>query len=188
MQEFSTTGEDPSVFSNLRRLISDDTDYLAAAAAGGIAGVAFLATMAVELKLSGRKLDDLILLGSTFTKNPDNARKVGLAIHAVNSVGLGTLYAAVAHDRMPGPPAVRGAVFANVENTLIYPLTALDKFHPAVKDGRLDSYWSVKSYLWTVPRHTVYGLVLGGLYEAWRSKPVTAGIEESSTIPEPLNS
>ena len=101
MQEFSTTGEDPSVFSSLRRLISDDTDYLAAAAAGGIAGVAFLATMAVELKLSGRKLDDLILLGSTFTKNPDNARKVGLAIHAVNSVGLGTLYAAVAHDIIP---------------------------------------------------------------------------------------
>ena len=179
--------ESSTVFSTLRNLISDDIDYLAAAAAGGVAGIAFLATMAVELKVSGRKLDDLILLGATFTKNPDNARKVGLAIHAVNSVGLGTLYAAVAHDRMPGPPALRGAVFANVENTLIYPLTALDSLHPAVKDGRLDSYWSVQSYLWTVSRHAAYGLVLGGLYEAWRSKPATAGIEESSTTPEPVS-
>lgn len=139
-------------------------DPRAATVAGLAGGAAFVLTLEAELRLGGRNLDDLLLLGRLVAREPGRARAVGLAAHLANSVGLALLYARF-HDRLPGPPWWRGVLFANVENTLIYPLTALDQLHPAIRDGELDRYFSWASYLQSAPRHVVYGAVVGALYD-----------------------
>lgn len=143
-------------------------DAKAAVVAGVAGGAVFIVTMKLEIRLSGRNLNDLVLLGRPVVRNPETAARAGLLMHGLSSAGLGALYATFARQLLPGPPAVRGALFATVENTLLYPVTALEGAHPAINDGQIDHYWSLRSYLWTVPRHLAYGLVLGSLYERLR--------------------
>lgn len=157
----------PSFFKPGPRPRPQAIDHRAAAIAGATAGAAFVLTLETELRLGGRRLDDLILLGRPLARDPKRARTIGLAIHAVNSVGLALLYARF-HDRIPGPPWWRGILFANVENTLIYPLTALEDLHPAIRDGQLDRYFNLPAYLQSAPRHIVYGAVVGALYARLR--------------------
>jgi hypothetical protein len=148
-----------------------DVDVRAVAIAGAVAGVAYAATMEIDNRLTGQKIDDLLLLGRPIAADARRARRVGALIHLSNSVALGVVYAALARDRLPGPPWLRGVIYGNVETTLLYPLAALDRFHPAVRDGQLDRYWTVAAYLQSVPRHVVYGAVLGSLYERLNRRP-----------------
>lgn len=136
---------------------------VAATISGLAAGVAFLLILEVDLRLTGRNVDDLILLGRPVVKNPEHARRAGVAIHMVNSVALAQLYRLV-EGRLPGNPVVKGIVFANVENLLLYPVTMLEELHPAVRDGQVDRYFTWPAFWQSVPRHVVYGAVLGGLY------------------------
>lgn len=136
---------------------------VAATVSGLVAGVAFLLVMEADLRLTGRNVDDLIILGRPMVRNPEQARRVGLAIHMVNSVGLAQLYRLV-EDRLPGSPWLKGTIFANVENSLLYPVTYLEDLHPAVRDGQVDRYFSWPAYWQSVPRHVAYGAVLGSLY------------------------
>ncbi len=142
-------------------------DPRAAAVAGLAGGAAFVVTLEAELRLGGRNLDDLLLLGRLVVRDRQRARAIGLAAHLANSLALALLYARF-HDRLSGPPWWRGVLFANVENTLIYPLTALDRLHPAIRDGELDRYFSWGAYLQSAPRHIVYGAVVGALYDRLR--------------------
>ena len=80
-----------------------------------------------------------------------------------NSVALAQVYRLV-EDRLPGSPWVKGVIFANVENSLLYPLTYLEDLHPAVRDGQVDRYFNWPAFWQSVPRHVAYGAVLGGLY------------------------
>jgi hypothetical protein len=131
---------------------------------GLVAGAAFLAVLETDLRLTGRNVDDLIVLGRPFVRDRADARKVGAAIHAFNSVALAGLYAAL-QRRLPGPPWFKGALFANVENALLYPLTAFEDLHPAIRDGQIDRYFTWPAFWQSVPRHVAYGAVLGVLYE-----------------------
>jgi hypothetical protein len=143
-------------------------DLRAAAAAGASAGIAYLAMMEVDNRLTGQKLDDLLILGRPFVEDPSRARKLGVAIHLANAATLGVVYAAFMHDRLPGPAWLRGVIFGNVENTTLYPLALLEQAHPAVRAGEVDRYWTVPAYLQSIPRHVAYGAVLGWLYERLR--------------------
>jgi hypothetical protein len=96
-------------------------------------------------------------------QNPEHARRAGVAIHMANSIALAQLYQLV-ESRLPGNPLVKGIVFANVENLLLYPVTILEELHPAVRDGQVDRYFTWPAFWQSVPRHIVYGAVLGGLY------------------------
>jgi hypothetical protein len=148
----------------LKRQI-DQIDLRATTLAGLAAGAAYLATMEIDNRLSGRKLDDVLLLGRPFVEDKERARLLGLTLHGINSVTLAGLYAAVGRYRLPGPPWVRGAIFATVENSVLYPVAYFDEAHPARKAGEIDRYWSVSAYLWSMPRHVAYGAVLGALYD-----------------------
>jgi hypothetical protein len=72
--------------------------------------------------------------------------------------------------RLPGPPFIRGLIFATIEDTVLYPLSALERFHPAYKNGDMGSYWSLRSYLWTMPRHFAYGAALGAAFDRLRRR------------------
>lgn len=109
---------------------------------GLAAGAAFVAVLEADLRLTGRNVDDLVVLGRPLVKNRDDARKAGAAVHAVNSVALAALYTAI-EKRLPGPPWVRGVIFANVENMILYPLTASPhgaRGFPSGGPGRADRF------------------------------------------------
>ena len=137
--------------------------------AGLAAGAAFVAVLEADLRLTGRNVDDLIILGRPLVRNRDDARKAGLAVHTFNSVALASVYALVA-DRIPGPRWLKGVIFANVENVVLYPLTAFEDFHPAVQDGQVAPYFTWPAFWQSVPRHVAYGVVLGVLYERLQAR------------------
>jgi len=145
-------------------------DRRAAAIAGAAAGIAYAVTMEIDNRLTGQRSDDFLLLGRPFAAETTRARRIGAAIHLGNAAALGLVYAALVRDHLPGPPWFRGVVYGNVENTVLYPLAALDRFHPAVREGEIDRYWTVAAYLQSVPRHVAYGAVLGILYERLRRR------------------
>jgi len=158
------------IAAGTKQIVGPTGDPAAAIAAGMVAGLAFVATMETEFRVGGRRLDDLVLLGRPLAKDQHSARRIGLAIHFFNSAGLALLYARFA-DRLPGPLWFRGALFANLENTVIYPSLSLEEYHPAVRNGEIDRYFSWRSYWQSVPRHVVYGVVVGILYDRIRRDP-----------------
>ena len=143
-------------------------DVRAAAIAGLAAGAVYVATQEIDNHLTGQRNDDLKLLGRLLVKGPEHAKLAGLLPHTINSANLGIAYAALAHDRLPGPPWFRGALFATVENTVLYPLALLEDKHPGIRAGEIDRYLTMKAYLQSIPRHITYGAVVGELYERLR--------------------
>lgn len=144
-------------------------DILAGATAGKLAGLAYLVTAGVDNRISGRRLYDMQLLARPFVRSTSRANKLGFLIHVSNSMALGAVYGLFVEERMPGPPAVKGAVFACIEGTVLYPAMALEGLHPARKADEMGRYWSFRSYLWTMPRHVAYGATLGWLYPRLRN-------------------
>lgn len=136
----------------------------AALISGLAAGAAFAIVLEADLRLSGNNVDDLLILGRPFTTDRERARRIGGVIHAVNSVALAGVYGKV-RRWLPGLPWMRGLIFANVENALLYPVTLLEDLHPAVREGQVDRYFTWPSFWQSVPRHVAYGVVLGMLYE-----------------------
>jgi hypothetical protein len=142
-------------------------DLKAVAVSGLAAGAAFVAVLEADLRLTGRNVDDLMILGSPFVAEPRTARVLGGAIHAVNSLALAGLYA-ILEPRIPGPGWLKGVVFANVENVILYPVTRFEDIHPAIRTGLVDRYYNWPAFWQSVPRHVAFGAVLGVLYDRWR--------------------
>jgi hypothetical protein len=149
-----------------------ELDPKAVAISGLAAGAAFIAVLEADLRLTGRNVDDLMVLGSPFVAEPAQARALGGAIHAVNSLALASLYAML-ERRLPGPAWLKGVVFANAENLILYPVTRFEDLHPAIRTGLVDRYFTWPAFWQSVPRHIVYGLVLGVLYERLKSEQET---------------
>jgi hypothetical protein len=136
---------------------------------GLAAGAAFAVVMEADLRLTGRNVDDLVVLGRLFVRDPQRARPVGAAFHMLNSVALAGLYAAL-EPRLPGPAWLKGTIFATVENTILYPIVAFETLHPAIRDGQIDSYRSWPAFWQSVPRHIAYGAVLGIAHDRLHSR------------------
>lgn len=148
--------------------------------AGLAAGAAFVAVLETDLRLTGRNVDDLMILGRPFTEEPARARALGGAIHAVNSLALASLYAML-ERRIPGPSWLKGVIFANVENVILYPITLFEDMHPAIRTGQVDRYFTWPAFWQSVPRHIAFGAVLGVLYD--RLRPArTSGFTQSPGI------
>ncbi len=143
-------------------------DLGAAMIAGAVAGGAYLALTAAEERLLPARLDDRVLLGGQVVPTEEGARAIGTVMHLGGSVVFGVAYAKIAADRFPGPTWLRGTLFFNAENTLLYPMTAVPGAFKAIADGRLDPYWTWPAYLQSIPRHVLYGVVVGKVYERLR--------------------
>ena len=143
-------------------------DLKAVAISGIAAGAAFVAVLEADIRLTGRNVDDLLVLGRPFTAKPAKARAIGGAIHAVNSLAMASLYAML-EPRLPGRPWLKGVIFANVENVILYPITLFEDIHPAVRTGQVDRYFTWPAFWQSVPRHIAFGVVLGVLYDRVRS-------------------
>jgi hypothetical protein len=144
-------------------------DAKAVSVSGLAAGAAFVAVLEADLRLTGRNVDDLMILGRPFFAGSTKARAIGGAIHALNSLALAGLYAML-ERRIPGPAWLKGVVFANVENAILYPVTRFEDIHPAIRTGQVDRYYNWPAFWQSVPRHIAFGAVLGMLYD--RMRPV----------------
>ncbi len=145
---------------------SDEREAIVAAGLAG--GVAYLATMAVDLRLTGRRVDDLLFLGRPIAKDRNRARMAGVGVHLVNSIVLAAVYARFGRSCLQGPGWWRGIIFANAENAALYPLTVFEDHHPAVRAGEIDRYWTWPAFLLSIPRHIAYGAAAGAVYERLR--------------------
>lgn len=132
--------------------------------AGFAGGVAFAAVMKLDMALSDERIDDFQLL-ATFGPLRDQWRVLGPVIHAINSAGLGVLYA-LTSNRLTGPGWLRGLTFALIENTVLWPaIVVLDRVHPAIRSGELPTFNRPWPFLAENLRHAAYGVVLGASYE-----------------------
>lgn len=143
---------------------------LMAATAAGLAGIAaWIAVEPLDEALTGNDYDDVKMLGTAFLRGPA-WKPLGATLHAVNGVLFGLAYAAVAEPRLPGPGWLRGLLAAQIESVALSTLTPLvDRFHPAVKDGRMAPTATPVSLAQATIRHAVFGAALGAVYEALRS-------------------
>ncbi|MBA2290679.1 MAG: hypothetical protein H0V98_09900 [Chloroflexia bacterium] len=130
---------------------------------GLLAGIAYLLAQTVDLKVTGNNVDDRVLLGGIAPLSTSTSKKLGTAMHLGASIAAGVFYVRVVKGWISGPGWWRGVVFASVENALLYPWLLLEDFHPAIRDGRLDSYQSWTAFLQGVWRHVWFGAVLGAV-------------------------
>ncbi|MDQ2682436.1 MAG: hypothetical protein M3Y37_02810 [Chloroflexota bacterium] len=141
----------------------------AAVLAGTTAGSAYVLCQEIDNRLSGQNLDDLVLLGRPFVDDPGKAKLAGVPIHLFNSVALASLFPIVRRV-LPGGRVTQGISFALIENTVLYPVAVLENMHPAVRNGEVDRYFSLKAFLLSLPRHVAYGATLGLLYDRFAER------------------
>ncbi len=155
----------------LARKVLRGVDSGAAVRAGVISVVAYTAVMEVDRRITGSRINDLILLGRPAVPNrPDLARPVGAVLHLANGAVIGLAYATLAHDRLPGPTWLRGVAALMIENLGLYPVMSVARtVHPAMRDGQLDDYWTWPAFVESLPPHLVYGAMIGPLYERFRA-------------------
>ena len=134
------------------------------------AGAAYLVTAGIDNKISGQRLYDLQLLGRPFVRSRGKANALGTLFHFGNSAALGALFGAVGEPHLPGSPVVKGLIFVAIEETVLYPVAALEPYHPAIKAGEIGPYWTWRSFLWNWPRHLAYGAALGWIYAKLRNQ------------------
>lgn len=145
-------------------LALNSQDLRRAAGAGLLASVAYAAEMWADLRLVRYRFNDFTLLGRPFSANKKIWPFAGAAIHLFNGALAGIAFALV-RRRLPGSGPVRGAVFFQFENLLLWPLMLLvDRYHPARREGELAAAWSRRSYFVAALRHLAFGLALGWLY------------------------
>jgi hypothetical protein len=137
--------------------------------AGAIGGVAASGAYALvqrwDMRAFNYPTDDFVLLGRMFTDDDEMIRRVGVPMHFVNGALLGSAYALVARDRLPGSPLSKGLTWTMIETFGLYPMAFLEDFHPGIRERRLPSYLTGKGFAQQLVRHVAYGLVLGPVTE-----------------------
>jgi hypothetical protein len=133
---------------------------------GGIAGTAYLAEMALDMKLVANRYDDLVLWGGFVTPHRLRQRLVGAGIHYLLSAALAGIYGTIAPLLPSWPGWVRGVVFVQIENALLYPgVPVLNAVHPEVRLGRLPSLLTWRYFWVEIARHVAFGATLGTLLQ-----------------------
>jgi hypothetical protein len=130
--------------------------------AGAAASTAYLAEMAVDMRLTGNRYDDLILWGGFLSRIPRRQRLLGALVHYGVGTGLAVAYQMI-QPLLPGAPGwIRGALFAQVESAILFPtLVPMNAVHPAVQRGELPQMWGILYFNLEVLRHLAYGITLG---------------------------
>lgn len=154
----------------LQRILSPGWKPGRAAMAGLLATVAYSVAMEGDMSITGNRFSDVrfiqgLLPGATTAPQ----KKVPLlpwAIHIINGVLLGEVYAAVLKRFLPGPNWLKGAIFGELFIVSAWWLTPLaDKYHPFIKSGELPKLANWTSFWQNIVRHLVFGLTLGLLYK-----------------------
>lgn len=130
--------------------------------AGGAAGTAYLAEAALDMRLRPNSYDDLVLWGGFVTRGRTRQRLVGAAVHYALSAVLAAAFAASPRFIPNWPGWLRGVLFVQLENALLYPgVPVLNAVHPEVRSGRMPSLLTWRYFWVEIFRHLAFGSVLG---------------------------
>jgi len=145
--------------------IDPDLAPMRAVAAGAVAAFAYLATMYVDIAVTGSQSDDLLMIGRPLSGDPMRARMLGLAAHTGFGATMGLVYGGWARRRLPGPNWARGIALMMAENTILWPLTfVIDRTNPAMLRGEIPRLNAPLPFAQQIIRHIAFGAVLGELY------------------------
>lgn len=134
------------------------------AVSGVVAAGAMLIAMLGDLRLTHARTNELRLLGGLIPWCGRFWPLTGTVMHFGNGAALGTLYGYV-QAGLPGPDWLRGLLFAQLENLLLWPvLFVIERIHPQIKTGELGSFNHPGAFVAEVFRHAVYGVVLGVMF------------------------
>lgn len=138
---------------------------ISGALAGIIGGVAHAAMNEVDRKVLNYNADDFVLLGGVLTKDTQLARRVGLGMHLSVSAVFGATYGVVLHPKNEDDAMKKAVGFAMVENFGLFPLGIfVDRYHPHVKSGTSDRFFTPTSLVEATLRHIVLGVGMGASY------------------------
>jgi hypothetical protein len=141
---------------------NSEIDTGRAVTAGVAAGSAYLGAMWLDNKLSSQEYNDIKLVGQFFTTKSPWWVIQGLAGHYSFSIFMALLYAKVGRSKLPGPDLLKGILFLNIENALLYPAGLIvDNIHAGIKQGEVPPMLTRKSFFGQVTRHIAFGAVLG---------------------------
>jgi hypothetical protein len=128
---------------------------LAGAAAAGV----WVAVEPAIRRVTGGRHSQVRLLGGVVAPR-GRWREIGLGMHLANGAMFG-----LAFDRLGLRGPGRGAVAAEIENTLLWPLVGLvDRIHPDVRSGAWPPLaTSGSEFTQEVLGHAVFGSVMGAL-------------------------
>ncbi len=130
--------------------------------AGGLAGTAYLAEMALDMRIASNRYDDLVLWGGFAVRGTGRQRLVGGIFHYTLSIAVAGVYMALAGVLPRWPGWLRGLLFIQVENAVLYPgVPILQSLHPEVRSGRLPSLLTWRYFWVEIARHAAFGAVLG---------------------------
>lgn len=127
-----------------------------------IAGTAYLTAMAIDMRVTGNRYNDLVFWGGYVSRNPRRQRLVGaLFIYAVGTV-VTTVYGALLPLLPRWPGWLLGASFVQTENVARFPtVVPMNAVHPSVHSGELPPLWTWRYFWVEADRHIAFGLVLG---------------------------
>jgi hypothetical protein len=129
--------------------------------AGAVSGLVHLAAQGCDIRLAKNRLDDRVLAGRLLPVAPQRAVAVGTVLHLAIAVISSAVFRLAMRDRLRGPMWWRGGVAGLVQTFTVYPLALLEDFHPAARDGQLDSYQSLSAFCQQLWRRVISGAVLG---------------------------
>ena len=134
-----------------------------AAAAGAAAALAWAALESLDRRLFRCDYSDVALLGKAVTRS-SAWPVVGLALHVANGAAFGVAFDELRRrTRQSARPLALGAALA--EHVALYPLCwFVDRYHPARGERGIPPLLrNRRAFGQATVRHTVFGLVLGGL-------------------------
>lgn len=133
-------------------------------AVGSLAATAYLVEQEIDRRLISNSYDDLVLWGGFLSHDFRVQQSLGLLAHYTLGISLAALYGALLPSMPKGPGWLRGLVFTQVENALLYPgVPLLNRVNGAVRRGQIPSLLTWRYFWVEVARHAAYGLVLGAL-------------------------
>ena len=154
--------------NSIQRIVSPSWKPGRAAIAGLAATVAYSVAMEGDMSLTGNRFSDVRFIEGLLTRKAHPPRLVywiAWAIHLLNGVLLGEIYAAVLKRFLPGPGWLKGAIFSEAFIVSAWSLTPLaDKHHPMITSGELPRLATWTSFWQNIGRHLVFGLTLGLFY------------------------
>lgn len=149
----------------MEEMIDTGDELQRGAVAGAIGAVGFMLAMGIDLAITRQRTNDLRLLSGMIPGGRRLWPVIGSISHVTNGIALGAIFSRV-HHGLPGPTWLRGVIFGQVENMMLWPvMVVLDHIHPGMKRGDLEPYNRPGPFIIEVIRHAVFGAVMGAAYE-----------------------
>lgn len=138
---------------------------ISGAIAGIVGGLAHAAMNEIDRRVLNYNADDLLLLGGIASDDRRVARIVGLGMHLNFAAIFGATYAIVLKPRNDEDAMKKGLGFALAEHAGLFPLGIIvDKYHPCVKPGECDPFFTPTSFVEASLRHIALGIGIGASY------------------------